>query len=81
MALLEWNQAMALPLLWQADLLSLWRASLYYEPRPAGEQEVMIRHRLDEIYTRHPFLGAWKPLKTEILQQNLSQQVNTKWMN
>jgi putative transposase len=45
---------------WQADLLSLSRASLYYQPRPVDDQEVRIKHRLDELYTAHPFLGSRK---------------------
>ena len=49
-----------LPLSVQCDLLSLSRASLYYEPRPAGEREVSVKRRLDELYTEHPFLGSRK---------------------
>ena len=47
-------------MLWQAELLSLSRASLYYQPRPVGEQELSVKHRLDELYTAHPFLGSRK---------------------
>ena len=39
----------------QADLLSIGRSSLYYQPRPAREEEVALRHRIDEIYTGYPF--------------------------
>ena len=49
-----------LPLSTQANLLSLCRSGLYYRPRPAGEREVQIKHRLDQIYTAHPFLGSRK---------------------
>ncbi len=44
----------------QADLLGLSRSSLYYQPRPAPKEEVAIKHRLDELYTEHPFLGSRK---------------------
>jgi putative transposase len=44
----------------QADLLSLSRASLYYQPRPPGAQEVRLKHRIDEVYTQSPFYGARK---------------------
>lgn len=44
----------------QADLLCLSRGSLYYQPRPAPKEEVAIKHRLDELYTEHPFLGSRK---------------------
>jgi putative transposase len=56
----EWGEVAEVPLAWQAELLSLSRASLYYTPRPAREQEVRIKHRLDELYTEHPFLGSRK---------------------
>ena len=49
-----------LPLWTQADLLSLCRSGLYYRSRSAGEREVQIKHRLDAIYTAHPFLGSRK---------------------
>jgi len=42
----------------QADLLSLSRSSLYYQPVQASAQEVAIKHRIDEIYTQYPFYGS-----------------------
>jgi putative transposase len=56
--MVEWEGE--LPLTQQAELLSLSRASLYYQPREAREREVKIKHRLDELYTAHPFLGSRK---------------------
>lgn len=49
-----------LPLLQQADLLSLSRSSLYYQPVPPSAREVAIKHRIDELYTAHPFYGSRK---------------------
>jgi len=49
-----------LPLIWQADLLSVSRSNLYYQSRPAQDAEVAIKHRLDALYTDHPFLGSRK---------------------
>jgi len=49
-----------IPLLWQAQLLSVSRSRLYYEARPAREQEICIKHRLDEWYTKRPCLGTRK---------------------
>ncbi len=46
-----------LPLSQQADLLSLSRASLYYQPRPPSAEEVRLKHRIDEVYTQSPFYG------------------------
>src|SRR4051812_27038526 len=50
----------ALPLNTQAELLSISRRSLYYQPKPPPLEEVAIKHRIDEIYTAHPFYGSRK---------------------
>lgn len=42
----------------QAQLLSVSRSSLYYNPRAAREREVRIKHRIDAIFTDLPFYGA-----------------------
>jgi putative transposase len=42
----------------QADLLGLSRSSLYYQPMLVSAEEVAIKHRIDEIYTRYPFYGS-----------------------
>lgn len=47
-----------LPLSVQAELLSLSRASLYYQPVPPLPEEVTLKHRIDEIYTAWPFYGS-----------------------
>jgi len=44
----------------QVQLLSVCRSGLYYKPRPADDQEVRLKHRLDELYTERPFLGSRK---------------------
>lgn len=44
----------------QAELLSIGRSSLYYQPRPVSQKEVALRHRIDEIYTDRPFYGSRK---------------------
>jgi len=56
----EWGPQAELPLACQAQLLGLSRASLYYRPRPISAHELQIKHRLDELYTQHPFLGSRK---------------------
>ena len=60
MRLLERGVEAAPALSVQADLLSLSRSSLYYQPRQVDDQELKIKHRLDELYTAHPFLGSRK---------------------
>jgi putative transposase len=47
-----------LPLAVQAELLGLSRASLYYRPVPPSPEEVALKHRIDELYTRYPFYGS-----------------------
>lgn len=48
----------SLPLTTQAGLLSLSRASLYYQPVAPSAEEVAIKHRIDELYTAYPFYGS-----------------------
>lgn len=42
----------------QAGLLSLSRASLYYQPQLPSAAEVALKHRIDELYTAYPFYGS-----------------------
>lgn len=44
----------------QCRLLSLNRASVYYDPRPESDLNDRLMRRLDELYTAHPFLGYRK---------------------
>ena len=46
------------PLSRQAELLSLSRSSLYYQPVLPSVEEVALKHRIDEIYTASPFFGS-----------------------
>ncbi|MDA8333373.1 MAG: IS3 family transposase [Peptococcaceae bacterium] len=48
----------SLPLNRQAFLLSLNRTGLYYQPVGPSPEEVAIKHRIDEIYTDHPYYGS-----------------------
>ncbi|MCP4454690.1 MAG: IS3 family transposase, partial [Planctomycetes bacterium] len=42
----------------QAELLSLSRSSLYYQPVPPTVEEIRLKHRIDELYTCYPFYGS-----------------------
>jgi putative transposase len=42
----------------QAELLRVSRSSLYYRPVGPSAKEIAVRHRIDEIYTRHPIYGS-----------------------
>lgn len=57
MAMLEYPHS-ALSLRLQAELLDLSRSSLYYQPVGPSQKEIAIKHRIDEIYTAHPFYGS-----------------------
>ncbi len=58
MALIE--RESELPLTQQAELLSVSRSSVYYQPRGPSAEEIAIKHRIDEIYTQSPFYGSRK---------------------
>ena len=55
--LIEPNNA-ELALKTQADLLSLNRSGLYYRPVGPSDAEIAVKHRIDEIYTAHPYYGS-----------------------
>ena len=42
----------------QTTLLGLSRSGLYYQAVLPSAEEVSLRHRIDEIYTRWPFFGS-----------------------
>lgn len=44
----------------QAELLSLSRSSLYYQPVAPSAEEIALKHRIDELYTACPFYGSRK---------------------
>lgn len=47
-----------IPLSVQAKLLGVSRSSLYYVPKPPPPEEAVMKNRIDEIYTAHPFFGS-----------------------
>lgn len=47
-----------LPLVVQAELLGLNRTGLYYRPVGPSAEEIHTKHRIDEIYTAHPYYGS-----------------------
>lgn len=56
-------------------MLHLSRASLYYTPVPPPPEEVAIKHRIDELYTAHPFYGS---RKISVLLQPTYGPINRK---
>ncbi len=55
----------------QAELLTLNRSGLYYQPVPPGEQEVACKHRIDEIYTAHCYYG-YRRIAAQLHREGLS---------
>ena len=55
--LLDWEEG-EMSIRHQADLLSLNRSGLYYVPRSVSPEEVAMKHRIDELYTKWPFYGS-----------------------
>jgi putative transposase len=42
----------------QAELLGVSRSSLYYRPAVPSAAEVALKHRIDALFTAHPFYGS-----------------------
>ncbi len=42
----------------QAELLGVSRSSLYYRPVAPSVEEIALKHRIDAIFTAHPFYGS-----------------------
>jgi len=55
--MIDWDDK-ELPITTQAELLSLNRSGLYYKPVEPSPEEVFIKHKIDEIYTKWPFYGS-----------------------
>ncbi len=49
-----------MPISTQAALLVLNRSSLYYRAVAPDPMEVALKHRIDALYTAHPFYGVRK---------------------
>lgn len=54
----------------QTQLLGLNRSSLYYQSAPASEEEVLIKRRIDEVYTARPFYG-YRRITVQLQQDGL----------
>lgn len=73
MALIE-REHMAIPLGRQCKLFGLPRSSVYYRPKPSA-MNLALMHRLDELFTNHPFLGY---RKLTVMLRAEGYQVNRK---
>jgi putative transposase len=65
-----------MPLVRQAELLSLNRSGLYYRAKAPSLEEVQIKHCIDQIYTDHPYYGSRRI--TVVLRRDHEIEVNRK---
>jgi len=42
----------------QCELLEVCRSSLYYQPKPVSDSDLVVMRCLDELHLKHPFLGS-----------------------
>jgi len=68
--LIDWQRE-ELPVKMQAQLLSLNRTSLYYQPIAPSTQEVALKHRIDELYTACPFYG-YRRIAAQLQREGLA---------
>jgi len=54
----------------QAELLGINRTGIYYQPVGPSAKEIAAKHRIDEIYTAHPYYGSRRI--TVVLSQEMS---------
>jgi len=47
-----------MPVIKQAELLTINRSSLYYRPVRVSREELDLRRQIDELYTEHPYYGS-----------------------
>lgn len=56
------------PIATQADLLGISRASVYYQPVPIDPEDLLLMHKIDEIYTELPYYGI-RRMTAELVDQ------------
>jgi putative transposase len=47
-----------LPIKQQAQVLSISRSSVYYQPRPVSEPDLWLMRQIDELHLNYPFAGS-----------------------
>ena len=74
MSEIEWTNEQ-LSIKEQAELLRLNRTGLYYKVAPVSERELLLRRRIDEIFTAWPFYGS---RRIRAVLQREGWQINRK---
>lgn len=55
----------------QCEMIGISRSSLYYKPKPMREYELMLLHKIDEIYTLNPEYG-YRMIHRELLEDGIT---------
>lgn len=45
----------------QAKVLGMSRGRIYYQPKPVGEADLKLMHRIDQLHMEFPFAGSRMP--------------------
>lgn len=71
------------PLVRQATLLGISRASVYYVPHPLDDRDERIIRVMDELYTKHPYYGSRRMAKdaTDILKEPINRKHTQRLMD
>ena len=75
MKLIE-NDSKEVPLIKQCDLLGISRSSIYYEPVPFSDENMLLMNLIDKQYTETPFYGRRR--MTAWLRNQVNFAVNPK---
>ena len=70
------NDSREVPLTKQCDLLGISRSSIYYEPVPISDENLLLMNLIDEQYTETPFYGRRR--MTAWLRNQVNFAVNPK---
>ena len=71
------------PIVRQATLLGISRASVYYVPHPIDARDQLIIRVMDELYTKHPYYGSRRMAKdaSDILKERINRKHTQRLMD
>ena len=65
----------------QTELLEINRSSLYYKPVAISSEEIIIKNRIDNIYTDYPFYGSRRIMQQLMIEGiGISRETVRKYM-
>lgn len=74
------DRAHDLPVTRQCQLLSLNRSTVYYQPKPASDEDLKLMRRIDEMHLERPFYGSrrirdWLPAENYDINRKRVQRL------